>query len=169
MPSIKDVLFDRIEHKHLFFALTFLLMVVFWLLNLISTWHEMGYYPPPPNFFFTYPPPNPRPPLRMETKNMKLWKLMHEHLLPNINVNKWKKQNQIWRNKTLTLRLDNNWMVHIWKRCKPHQLISTDHVKFIWKGKPAFSFSKKLPRYQNSEILLPLTAIALSNSYMYMT
>ena len=61
-------------------------------------------------------------------------------------------------------------MVQIWERCKPLQLISpvnTDHAMFIWKSKPDLSFSKKLSRYQNSEILLNLNVIALSNSYMY--
>ena len=61
-------------------------------------------------------------------------------------------------------------MVQIWERCKPLQLISpvnTDHAVFIWKSKPVFSFSKKLPRYQNSEILLSLNVIALSNLLMY--
>ena len=46
-------------------------------------------------------------------------------------------------------------MVQIWERCKPLQLISpvnTDHAMFIWKSKPDLSFSKKLSRYQNSEI-----------------
>ena len=50
-------------------------------------------------------------------------------------------------------------MVQIWERCKPRPLISlanTDHAVFIWKSKPVISFSKKLSRYQNSEILLSL-------------
>ena len=61
-------------------------------------------------------------------------------------------------------------MVQIWERCKPLQLISlvnTDHAMFIWKRKPVLAFFKKLSRYQNSEILLSLNVIALSNSYMY--
>ena len=61
-------------------------------------------------------------------------------------------------------------MVQIWERCKPFQLISpvnTDHAMFIWKSKPVPSFSKKLSRYQNSEILLSLNVIALSNLYMF--
>ena len=61
-------------------------------------------------------------------------------------------------------------MVQIWERCKPLQLISpvnTDHAMFIWKIKPVLSFSKKLSRYQNSEIFLSLNVIALSNSYVY--
>ena len=61
-------------------------------------------------------------------------------------------------------------MIQIWERCKPFQLISpvnTDHAMFIWKSKPDLSFSEKLSRYQNSEILLSLNVIALSNSYMY--
>ena len=60
-------------------------------------------------------------------------------------------------------------MVQIWERCKPLQLISpvnTDHAMFIWKSKPDLSFSKKLQKYQNSEILLSLNVIALSYSYM---
>ena len=47
-------------------------------------------------------------------------------------------------------------MIQIWERCKPFQLISpvnTDHAMFIWKSKPDLSFSEKLSRYQNSEIL----------------
>ena len=61
-------------------------------------------------------------------------------------------------------------MVQIWERCKPLQLISpvnTDHAVFIWKSKPDLSLSKKLSRYQTSEILLSLNVIALSNSNMY--
>ena len=61
-------------------------------------------------------------------------------------------------------------MIQIWERCKPFQLISpvnTDHAMFIWKSKPDLSFSEKLSRYQNSEILLSLNVVALSNSYMY--
>ena len=61
-------------------------------------------------------------------------------------------------------------MVQIWKRCKPLQLISpvnTYYAMFVWKSKPDLSFSKKLSRYQNSEILLSLNVIVLSNSYMY--
>ena len=61
-------------------------------------------------------------------------------------------------------------MVQIWERCKPLQLISpvnTDHAIFIWKIKPVSSFSRKLSRHQNNEILLSLNVIALSNSYMY--
>ena len=61
-------------------------------------------------------------------------------------------------------------MVQIWERCKPLQLISpvnTDHAMFIWKSKTDLPFSKKLSRYQNSERLLSLNVIALSNSYMY--
>ena len=63
-------------------------------------------------------------------------------------------------------------MIQIWERCKPFQLISpvnTDHAMFIWKSKPDLSFSEKLSRYQNSEILLSLNVIALSNSYMYIS
>ena len=37
---------------------------------------------------------------------------------------------------------------------------------FIWRGKPVLSFSKKLSRYENSEILWCLNVIASSNSYM---
>ena len=58
----------------------------------------------------------------------------------------------------------------IWKRCKHFQIISAvnaDHTMFIWKSKPNLSYSKKLWRYQNSEILLSLNVIALSNLYMY--
>ena len=43
-------------------------------------------------------------------------------------------------------------MVQISERKKTHQLISpinTDHVMFIWRGKPVLSFSKS---YQNTEI-----------------
>ena len=61
-------------------------------------------------------------------------------------------------------------MIQIWERCKPLQLISpvnTDHAMFIWKSKTDLPFSKKLSRYQNSERLLSLNVIALSNSYMY--
>ena len=61
-------------------------------------------------------------------------------------------------------------MVQIWERCKPLQLISpvnTDHAMFIWKSKTDLSFSKKLSRYQNSERLLSLNVIALTNWYMY--
>ena len=61
-------------------------------------------------------------------------------------------------------------MVQIWERCQPPQLISpvnTDHEMFIWKSKPDLSFSIKLSRYQNSEILLSLNVVALSNSHMY--
>ena len=57
-------------------------------------------------------------------------------------------------------------MVQIWERCKPLQWISpenTDHAK----GKPDSSFSRKLSRYQNREILLSLNVIALSNLYMF--
>ena len=60
-------------------------------------------------------------------------------------------------------------MVQIWKRCKPLQLFSpvnTGHAMFIWKSNSVLSFSKKLSRYQNSEILLSLNVIALSNPYM---
>ena len=60
-------------------------------------------------------------------------------------------------------------MVQKWERCKLLQLISpinTDHAIFIWKSKPDSSFSRKLWRYQNREILLSLNVIALSNSYM---
>ena len=56
-------------------------------------------------------------------------------------------------------------MVQIWERCKPLQLISpvnTNHAMFIWKSKPVSAFSRKLSRYQNSEILLYLNVIALS-------
>ena len=45
--------------------------------------------------------------------------------------------------------------------------VNTDHAMFIWKSKPVSSFSKKLSRYQNSEILLSLNVIALSNLYMF--
>ena len=45
--------------------------------------------------------------------------------------------------------------------------INTDKAMFIRKSKPVLSFSRKLSRYQNSEILLSLNVIALSNSYMY--
>ena len=55
-------------------------------------------------------------------------------------------------------------MVNIWERCKP---LNTDHAIFIWKRKADLSFPKKLSRYQNSEILLSLNVITLSNSYMY--
>ena len=51
-------------------------------------------------------------PLRLETKNMKMWKLMHKSL---IQQNSWqtKKQSEIWRNtvnlmQTLTFRLNIN-------------------------------------------------------------
>ena len=60
-------------------------------------------------------------------------------------------------------------MVQIWERCKSLQLISlvnTDHAMFIWKRKPVLAFFKKLSRYQNSEILLSLNVIGLSNSYL---
>ena len=61
-------------------------------------------------------------------------------------------------------------MVQIWKRCKLLQLISplnTDHAMFVWKSRPDSPFSKKLSRYQNSEILSSLNVIALSSWYMY--
>ena len=60
-------------------------------------------------------------------------------------------------------------MVQIWETCKPLQLISpvnTHHTMFIWKSKSDLSFSKKLSRYHNSEILLSLYVSALSKSYM---
>ena len=55
-------------------------------------------------------------------------------------------------------------MVQKWERSKPVQLISprnTNQAMFIWKSKPVLSFPKKLSRYQNSEIFLGLTVIAL--------
>ena len=61
-------------------------------------------------------------------------------------------------------------MIQICEKCKSLQLISpanTDHAMFIWKSKPDLSVSKKLSRYQNSETLLSLNVIALSNLYMY--
>ena len=61
-------------------------------------------------------------------------------------------------------------MVQIWERCKPLQLISpvnTDHEIFLWKSKPTLSFSKNLSKYLNSEILLSLNVVALSNLYIY--
>ena len=61
-------------------------------------------------------------------------------------------------------------MVQIWEKCKSLQPISpvnTDQKIFIWKSKPTLSFSKKLSRYLNSEILLSLNVIALSNLYIY--
>ena len=61
-------------------------------------------------------------------------------------------------------------MVQIWETCKPLQLISpvnTHHTVFIWKSKSDLSFSKKLSRYHNSEILLSLYVNALSKPYMY--
>ena len=54
-------------------------------------------------------------------------------------------------------------MVQIWEMCKPLQLIipvNTDHAMFLWKSKPGLSFSEKLSRYQNSEILLSLNVVA---------
>ena len=42
--------------------------------------------------------------------------------------------------------------------------VKTDHAVFISKSKPDLSFFKKLLRYQNSEILLSLHVIALSDS-----
>ena len=45
--------------------------------------------------------------------------------------------------------------------------MNTDHAMFIWKSKPDLSYSKKLSRYQNSEIILSLNVTALSNLYMY--
>ena len=45
--------------------------------------------------------------------------------------------------------------------------VNTDHAMFIWKSKPDLSYSKKLSRYQNSEIILSLNVTALSNLYMY--
>ena len=71
--------------------------------------------------------------------------------------------------QTLTFRLDiNEWFKY--EKAATLQLISpvnTDDVMFIWKSKPVLSFSEKLSRYQNSEILLSLNVIALSNSFMY--
>ena len=61
-------------------------------------------------------------------------------------------------------------MSQIWERYKLLQLISslnTDYAMCIWKSKRVLSFSKKLSRYQNSEILLRLKITALSNSYYY--
>ena len=57
-------------------------------------------------------------------------------------------------------------MVQIWERCKPLQLIipvNTYHAMFVWKGKPVLSFSKKLSRYHNSEIILSLNVNGLSS------
>ena len=61
-------------------------------------------------------------------------------------------------------------MVQISERYKPLQLIShtyTNHAIFIWRGKPVLSFSKKLSRCRNSEILWCLNVAALSNLYIY--
>ena len=71
--------------------------------------------------------------------------------------------------QTLTFRLDiNEWFKY--EKGATLQLISpvnTDDVMFIWKSKPVLSFSEKLLRYQNSEILLSFNVLALSNSFMY--
>ena len=44
--------------------------------------------------------------------------------------------------------------------------VNTDHAMSIWKSKPVSSLSK-LSRYQNSETLLSLNVIALSNLYVF--
>ena len=83
---------------------------------------------------------------------------------------KWNLKKCNKHNTSLNIWTKCKWMVQIWERCKPLQLISpvnTDLAMFIWKSKPVFSFSKKLPRYQNSKILLSLNVIALSNLLMY--
>ena len=77
-----------------------------------------------------------------------------------------KRQNEIWRNiinliYTLTFR-PNNWIIQIWERCKPVQLINpinTNLEMFIWRAALVLSFSKKSLRYQNSEILWCLNVI----------
>ena len=81
------------------------------------------------------------------------------------NLKKYNKPNANLK----TFRLDiNEWFKY--EKGETLQLISpvnTDDVMFIWKSKPVLSFSEKLSRYQNSEILLSLNVIALSNSFMY--
>ena len=102
-------------------------------------------------------------------------KLMQKFLIQH-NSSQIKKQSEIWRStinlmQTLAFRITQyKWLVQIWERCKPLQLISpvnTDHAMFIWKRKPDSSFSRKLSRYQNRKILLSLNVIALSKSYVY--
>ena len=86
------------------------------------------------------------------------------------NLTKWNLKKYSKPNANLNIKTKYKWMVQIWERCKPLRLISpvnTDHAMFIWKSKPVSSFSRKLSRYQNSEILLSLNVIALSNSYMF--